>query len=276
MAGQAMWSTAESLWMLYDAGRWDEALERAARAIEWATQQEDSQVGTVGLTYSARILAHRGELDEAVGARRAIPPHRPADRRPPDPVAGARHRRRGRVEARRSGGRDRALARVRRRDAGRADGIPRVPAAGGGPHLPDCSAIVELAEALAGSRPVFVIRTKNAMSSVRALLAEMHGDHERAAAMFEAAAEGWEAWGDPFERAHALDGLARCATALARASDAERAREAASAIFAELGVPDAPADRRSGPCSSPIWSRRPKRSRRRARGWRRSMRSPDA
>ena len=93
MAGQAMWSTAESLWMLYDAGRWDEALERAARAIEWATQQEDSQVGTVGLTYSARILAHRGQLDEAASLVERYLPIGPADRRSPDPVAGARHRR---------------------------------------------------------------------------------------------------------------------------------------------------------------------------------------
>ena len=87
---------------------------------------------------------------------------------------------------------------------------------------------------------MFVVRTKNAMSSVRALLAEMRGDHEGAATMFEAAADGWDAWGDPFERAHALDGVARCASALARTSDAERARETASAIFAELGVPVPP------------------------------------
>ena len=100
-----MWSTAESLWMLYDAGRWDEALERAARAIEWATQHEDSQVGTVGLTYSARILAHRGELDDGGSARRALPGHGSADRRSPDPVAGPRHRRRHRLDARRRVGR---------------------------------------------------------------------------------------------------------------------------------------------------------------------------
>ena len=136
MAGQAMWSTAESLWMLYDAGRWDEALERAARAIEWATQQEDSQVGTVGLTYSARILAHRGAARRGGIARRAVPALGPADRRPPDPVAGARHRRGRRLGARRRAGRDRTPPRVRRRDAGRTDGVPRAPAAGGGPHLP--------------------------------------------------------------------------------------------------------------------------------------------
>ena len=101
---------------------------------------------------------------------------------------------------------------------------------------------LELAEALAGSRPVFVQRIKNAMSSVRALLAEMRGDHAGAASAFEEAAAAWEAWGDPFERAHALEGFARCSTAVAREPATAHARKTASAIFVELGVP-IPTDR---------------------------------
>ena len=104
------------------------------------------------------------------------------------------------------------------------------------------SAIFESAEALAGSRPVFVQRIKNAMSSVGALLAEMRGDHAGAASAFEEAAAAWEAWGDPFERAHALEGFARCSTAVARDAETDHARGASSAIFAELGVP-IPTDR---------------------------------
>ena len=240
MAGQAMWSTAESLWMLYDAGRWDEALERAARAIEWATQQEDSQVGTVGLTYSARILAHRGELDEASALveRYLHTARQIGDLQILSPalVTAA-------VVAWKRDDTQDAITRLGEFDDATRDGPTEYREL----QLPEAVRIcrnlgdVELAETLAGSRPVFVIRTKNAMASVHALLAEMQGDHERAAALFEAAAEGWEAWGDPFERAHALDGLARCASALGRTSDAERARGAASAIFAELGVPEVPA-----------------------------------
>ena len=240
MAGQAMWSTAESLWMLYDAGRWDDALERAARAIEWATQQEDSQVGTVGLTYSARIQAHRGELDEASALveRYLHTARQIGDLQILSPalVTAA-------VVAWKRDDTQDAITRLGEFDDATRDGPTEYREL----QLPEAVRIcrnlgdVELAETLAGSRPVFVIRTKNAMSSVHALLAEMQGDHERAAALFEAAAEGWEAWGDPFERAHALDGLARCASALGRTSDAERARGSASAIFAELGVPEVPA-----------------------------------
>ena len=226
--------------MLYDAGRWDEALERAARAIEWATQQEDSQVGTVGLTYSARILAHRGELDEASALveRYLHTARQIGDLQILSPalVTAA-------VVAWKRDDTQDAITRLGEFDDATRDGPTEYREL----QLPEAVRIcrnlgdVELAETLAGSRPVFVIRTKNAMASVHALLAEMQGDHERAAALFEAAAEGWEAWGDPFERAHALDGLARCASALGRTSDAERARGAASAIFAELGVPEVPA-----------------------------------
>ena len=242
MAGQAMWSTAESLWMLYDAGRWDEALERAARAIEWATQQEDSQVGTVGLTYSARILAHRGELDEASALVERYLHTRPADRRPADPVAGARHRRRRRVGAAMT--RRPRSTRLREFDDATRDGPTEYREL----QLPEAVRIcrllgdVELAETLAGSRPVFVIRTKNAMSSVQALLAEMRG---RPRARRGAVRGGGRADGTP----GAIRSSARTPSTgsrdahrrSARTSDAERARESASAIFAELGVPVAPA-----------------------------------
>jgi tetratricopeptide (TPR) repeat protein len=234
-----MWSTAESLWMLYDAGRWDEALERAARAIEWATQQEDSQVGTVGLTYSARILAHRGRLDDAASLveRYLSSARQIGDLQILSPalVTAA-------IVAWASGDAPGALELLREYDGATRDGPTEYREL----QLPEAIRICRLhadvgfTETLAGSRPVFVVRTTHAMSSVRALIAEMRGDHERAAAMFEQAAEGWHAWGDPFERAHALDGVARCASALARTSDATRAQDSAHAIFTELGVPDAP------------------------------------
>ena len=275
MAGQAMWSTAESLWMLDDAGRWDEALERAARAIDWATQQEDSQVGTVGLTYSARILAHRGQLDEAASlVERYL--HRPGR------SATSRSCRRRSSPPRSSPGRA-ATRRARSSCLREFDGATR-----DGPteyrelQLPEAVRIcrlhgdVELAETLAGSRPVFVVRTTHAMSSVRALLAEMRGDHERAAAMFEEAADGWHAWGDPFERAHAF-GRGR-AVRVGPRSDVrrERARDTAGAIFAELGVPVAPGYREERSCCSPMSSPRQRPSRPRVRDWRRSTPSRSA
>jgi class 3 adenylate cyclase/tetratricopeptide (TPR) repeat protein len=237
MAGQTMWSTAESLWMLYDAGRWDEALVRAARAIEWATQQEDSQVGTVALTYSARILAHRGQVDEAAALveRYLHTARQIGDLQVTSPalVTAA-------VVASMNGDAPTAVGHLREFDDATQDGPTEYREL----QLPEAIRIcrtlgdLELAEALAGTRPVFVTRTRNSMMSVRALLAEMRGDHEDAAARSEEAADAWSGWDDPFERAHALDGMARCLSAIGVTEDAASAKSEARAIFSSLGIPD--------------------------------------
>ena len=48
----------------------------------------------------------------------------------------------------------------------------------------------------------------------------------------------WERYGDPFERAHALDGMARCLSALGMSEDAALAEGQAGKIFSSLGIPD--------------------------------------
>jgi class 3 adenylate cyclase/tetratricopeptide (TPR) repeat protein len=239
MAGQAMWSTAESLWMLYDAGRWDEALARAEGAIEWATQQEDSQVGTVGLTYSARILAHRGTVDLAgeLVERYLHTARQIGDLQILSPAL---------VTA--------AVVAWMNRDDPTAAGYLHEfdDATRDGPteyrelQLPEavriCRTLADprFAEVLAGARPVVVARTRNAMLSVRALLAEMRGDLAGATAGFREAAEAWGRWGDPFERAHALDGTARCLSAEGPTAEAAEAEHEAKTIFSDLGIPDIP------------------------------------
>jgi hypothetical protein len=65
---------------------------------------------------------------------------------------------------------------------------------------------VELAAQVLGDRPVHVARTRHAVVTGKALLAEANGDLEVAVRLFADAAEAWASYGDPFERAHALDG----------------------------------------------------------------------
>ncbi|HEY5578133.1 MAG TPA: AAA family ATPase, partial [Acidimicrobiia bacterium] len=60
-SGHAAWSRAESLWALFDMGRWDEVLERADRLIDKAR----SQVGSWARAYKAYVLVWRGRLEEA-------------------------------------------------------------------------------------------------------------------------------------------------------------------------------------------------------------------
>lgn len=235
MAGQAMWATTESLWMLYDAGEWDELLTRAEQALAWATLHEDSQVGTAALTYTARVWAHRGRLDDAAALVGRL---LPAARRIGDlqilspalvTAAGV---------ASLVGDPTTSVALLRELDEATAGGPSEYR------ELQLCEPVrvcrrlgeVELAAALAGTRPVFVTRTRLAMLTVQALLAEMRGEHADAAVRFEEAAQAWERWGDPFEQAHALAARVRC-LGTGGFDEAAADRSAAEAVFSSLGVP---------------------------------------
>ena len=152
IAGQAMWSTAESLWMLYDAGRWDEALNAPARAIEWATEHGGlAGRESIGLTLlvpaSWLTGAASGETTSwSSGTCRHARQIGDLQILSPALVTAAvvEHARAKRVE------RHRAPPRVRRGDAERPDRVPGAPAAGGGPHLPGTRRGRARAQTLAG------------------------------------------------------------------------------------------------------------------------------
>ena len=61
--GQGMWGRAESLWLLYDAGRWDDLLDVLGTLLPWVTAHGDTVLESIGLSYRARVLANRGLLD---------------------------------------------------------------------------------------------------------------------------------------------------------------------------------------------------------------------
>ncbi len=73
-------------------------------------------------------------------------------------------------------------------------------------------------------------------TSCEALLAEVEGRSGDACELFLAAEEGWSAFGNPYERAHAMLGEARCLIALGRAPDASRNAADALEAFRELGA----------------------------------------
>ena len=237
--GQAMWGRAESLWLLYDAGRWDDLLDVAATLLPWATEHGDSILRSIGLSYRARVLANRGLLDGLRGSMgSAIPVARQVgDLQIQAPVFVA-----AAIVEHALGDEPHALEHVREFDEATRGGPSEYRELQSPEIIRLCLANddVELAAKVLGDRPVFVTRTQVAVLTGKALLAEARDMTEEAGDLFHGAASTWESYGDPFERAHALAGLARCMAALEEPRDAEEARTQAASLFSSLGIPVAP------------------------------------
>lgn len=77
---------------------------------------------------------------------------------------------------------------------------------------------------------------RHTRATLPALAAETDGRHAEALAAFEDAERGWKEFGDPYERAHALGGQARCLLALGRTGDAVQPLREARDLFAGLGA----------------------------------------
>ena len=234
--GQGMWARAESMWLLYDAGRWDDLLERTSTMLPWAEEHGDAIVGSIGLSYQARVLTHRGQdgagedlLERAIPVARQI-----GDLQVQAPVYVAA----AVVEQARGNGRA-ALDHIRTFDEATAGGPTEYRELQSPEIIRVClrNNDVELAEKIVGDRPVFVARTKNAVLTGRALLAEARGNGDDALALFQEAAAAWQTYGGPFERAHALAGAGRCLAGLGRDEEATRTNVEARALFTALGVP---------------------------------------
>jgi class 3 adenylate cyclase/tetratricopeptide (TPR) repeat protein len=229
---QAMWTSAESLWMLFEAGGWDELLRRADRLIEWDRGRGGSQIGVIALTEKGRVLAHRGEFREAAAlAKDFLPRARQigdAQVLVPALTAGA-------------------LIEQARGDVPEAvrllDELDRATHAGKtyrAVGLPDALRICVAAKAISlGERLIDAIaerteRAAHAVVTARAVLAEAHGELQRAAEQYADAAERWSEFGFVLERGQALLGAGRCLLGLSRSREAAEKVEEAREIFAGL------------------------------------------
>ncbi|MGH2596274.1 MAG: ATP-binding protein [Actinomycetota bacterium] len=233
--GQGMWARAESMWLLYDAGRWDDLLERTDTMIPWAEEHGDSIVGSIGASYRARVLAHRGQADDDGPMERAVTIARQiGDLQVQAPVYVAA----AVVEQARGNG-GAALDHARMFDEATEGGPTEYRELQSPEIIRLCLANheIELARRIVGDRDMFVVRAKNAALAGRSLLAEALGDTDEALALFQEAVTAWGTYGCPFERAHALAGAGRCLSTLGRDEEAARANAEARALFASLGVP---------------------------------------
>jgi hypothetical protein len=210
---------------------WDELLAETDALATWSDSHGDAQLSTVSGLYRARVLAHRGDATEAVKREESF---LPTARQIGDLQVLAPALLAGVVSRAAAGDAGQVLALADEFDAATAGGpteyrellLPELVRALIAADAPD------VADRIVGARPVYVRRTRLAVASSHAFLAEARGELDAAADGFREAAEGWRAWGGTFEEAHALAGLARVTSGEASA-DADRA---ARKVFTELGV----------------------------------------
>src|SRR5438093_198688 len=216
--GNRHWKIAESAWMLYDLGRWDEVLQATDRALAFAGSST-GQLRLVALPYAAQVLVRRGKTAEAAVLVEEFVPlarnARDAQVLVPALAVAAFVAQAGGDLAAAVGFVDEIEESTREvADNHRAfmvDELAAVSVEAG--DLDSVRRLVDSIRLTAG-------RTGHALVGARAVLAEADGDPEAALPLFEEAAKRWAEYGYVLGRGLALLGSARCLLALGRRTDA--------------------------------------------------------
>ncbi|HEX9311218.1 MAG TPA: adenylate/guanylate cyclase domain-containing protein [Actinomycetota bacterium] len=229
------WGTAESLWMLFDLGRWDEMLLLEQEIVAWADRFGGRYMDTVAKSYAAQVLVWQGQVEEASSRiDRFLPLAR--EIRDPQVLSPAL-----------------AIAAIVRRAKGNvAEAMMLVQeltnlvlasefAFFNFFHLTDvariCAAAGDLkpVERLLGRLVPNARREHHGVLTARAVVAEANGSVEEAAELYAEAAEAWREFPSVLEEGLALVGAARCR--LARGERAEDELRMARAVLLGLGAP---------------------------------------
>jgi class 3 adenylate cyclase/tetratricopeptide (TPR) repeat protein len=235
LSGAALWSSAACLGMLFDLGRWDEALELGERLLRQDLEAGGSQITGLVLAALAPVLVHRGRAAEALARQDEM---LAAAREAEDfqfllPALSAAV-----VTAADSGRPAEALAlgaEFLDRTHGRATmyrelyglQVVRACLAAG-----DAGLAERLADDMSESSP----RQASAARTARALVLASGGRTEEALSAFEEAEAAWRAHGNAVEAALAALGAAECLAALGRTEEAAKRAAAAAAAFRGFGA----------------------------------------
>ena len=230
ISGSLRWAKAETTWMYYDLGQWDQIAEVVDEVV--ASDPERSQVSFLCLPYVALTKVWRGELDDAVTMVQEILPrsreiHDPQILLPALEVAA--------LVAWRLGDTDQAVQLIEEYER-ETEGRPTWRAM----YLPSLVRIltstdrVAHAERLIEGAAEYGARRAGCLASARAIMTEGKGEVESAAALYDDAAARWAQFGHVLERAQALLGAGRCLIEMGRTGDAGRRLREARELFVSL------------------------------------------
>jgi class 3 adenylate cyclase/tetratricopeptide (TPR) repeat protein len=213
-----MWAKAETLWPLFDLGRWDELLGLCGDLIEWDRRQGGGQVAVVALTYMAYVFVCRGQLSEAHGLGQEFLP-RSREIRDPQVLVPAVA-----VVSLIEHGRGNHSTAVRLIEE--MDEITRDRPVFRCRHLPEALRVsvaagaIRLAERLVESSGHRAARHQHSVLASRAVLTEAQGRLDEAGALYAEAAERWASYGFALEHGQAALGAGRCLAARDRHHEA--------------------------------------------------------
>ena len=231
MTYYAMYLKAESVWPLFELGRWDALLGATHEVVAW---DRTSYQALLALPYAAHVHLLLGDAATAKSLRDDFLP---------------RARESGDLQVLVSslvtsalidafGGDSRAAVvlveeleeATRERAVWRAQRLPdalRICAAAGA---------TDLASSLLEGLEVTAARQRHALQTGHALLAEARGEVEHALELYSAATERWAEFGFALEEGQALLGRARCLAALHSWEEANESVQRALAIWGSLGA----------------------------------------
>jgi class 3 adenylate cyclase/tetratricopeptide (TPR) repeat protein len=234
MEGPRLWSMAESTWCLFDLGRWDEVLTRAAEVKAAARARSWTQIASLALPAEVHVLALRGSAAEAATL---VAAGLPAAWEVGDPQLTIPLLQAEALVQARLGNQRRvtdALLEIERITAETTALI--VSFAADIVRLAVGTGDLDLAQRLLAANPGMPGRSEHIVATGRALIAEAEGRFDDALEGFRDAAERWAGYGHVIEHGQALIGVGRCLIALGRRSEAVEPLREARQLFAGPGA----------------------------------------
>ena len=215
----AMWIRAETAWILFELGEWDDLIRAADEVATWEQANRGTQLQGITLPCKARVMLFRGQVQEAAElAARFLPVAREIrDLQVLLPALGT-----AALIERAKGNASSAVRLIEEWFRKIKEGTNWLR----GLNFPDALAVLtdegasDSAHALIEAFKPRFAHEDHALVTGQAIMAEVEGEMEEGRRLYREAGERWAGYGNVVERGHCLLGAARCLVGLGRPDEA--------------------------------------------------------
>jgi class 3 adenylate cyclase/tetratricopeptide (TPR) repeat protein len=215
----SMWIRAETAWMLFELGEWDDLIRVADEVATWERAHRGSQLQGIALPCKARVMLLEGKIQEAADlAAQFLPMAREIrDLQVLLPALGT-----AALIERATGNASSAVRLIEEWSEKGREGTNWLR----GLNLADALAVLTAERASESARALIegfrprCAHENHALVTGRAIMAETQGEAEQGGRLYREASERWAGYGNVVERGHCLLGAARCLVGLGRPNEA--------------------------------------------------------